>query len=106
MAAFVASVFGGQPLLIPGVTGPITVFNKTIHEIFKGREDFQLLPFMGWVYLWGAILHWVTASLNCRRGVETDSPQSSSSSSTLPASRATRSDSTSHQSTSSMVSKL
>lgn len=65
MAAFVASFFGGQPLLISGVTGPITVFNKTIFDIFKGREDFDLLHFMGWVYLWGAILHWVTAALNC-----------------------------------------
>ncbi|KAJ9128344.1 hypothetical protein QFC24_000637 [Naganishia onofrii] len=34
MAAFVASVFGMQPLLISGVTGPITVFNKTIYTIF------------------------------------------------------------------------
>lgn len=66
MAAFVASVLGGQPLLISGVTGPITVFNKTIHEIFKGRDDFNLLHFMGWVYLWGAILHWITAGMNSR----------------------------------------
>lgn len=65
MAAFVASVFGGQPLLISGVTGPITVFNKTIFEIFRGRSDgYDYLHFMGWVYLWAAILHWVTAILN------------------------------------------
>lgn len=64
MAAFVASVFGGQPLLISGVTGPITVFNKTIFQIFEGRTDFNYLHFMGWVYLWAAILHWVAAALN------------------------------------------
>lgn len=77
MAAFVASVFGGQPLLISGVTGqllgawasadgpgPITVFNKTIFDIFRGRDNFNYLHFMGWVYLWGAILHWVAAGLN------------------------------------------
>lgn len=65
MAAFVASVFGGQPLLISGVTGPITVFNKTIFDIFKGRTDgWDYLHFMGWVYLWAAILHWVAAALN------------------------------------------
>lgn len=76
MAAFVASIFGGQPLLISGVTGefetssvfnspgPITVFNKTIFDIFRSHENFNYLHFMGWVYLWGAILHWVAAPLN------------------------------------------
>ena len=68
MAAFVASVFGGQPLLISGVTGPITVFNKTIYDIFvkngSGGEGFDYHQFIGWVYLWGAILHWITAFTN------------------------------------------
>lgn len=68
MAAFVASVLGGQPLLISGVTGPITVFNKTIYDIFvkngSGGEGFDYHQFIGWVYLWGAILHWITAFTN------------------------------------------
>jgi hypothetical protein len=79
MAAFVASFLGGQPLLISGVTGkplypnsqfsltrlgPITVFNKTIYDIFEGRQDFNYLHFIGWVYLWGAIFHWVAALTN------------------------------------------
>jgi hypothetical protein len=70
MAAFVAAVFGGQPLLISGVTGPITVFNKTIFDIFRGRDDWNYLHFMGWVYLWGAILHWVAAALNTVKGLK------------------------------------
>ena len=70
MAAFVASVFGGQPLLISGVTGPITVYNKTIYDIFQGREDFDYLAFVGWAYLWAAILHWVAAALNAVRGLK------------------------------------
>ncbi|KAL7420587.1 hypothetical protein Q5752_004538 [Cryptotrichosporon argae] len=69
MAAFVAAVLGGQPLLISGVTGPITVFNKTIYDIFRGRQDFNYLHFMGWVYLWGAILHWLAAGLNAVHGL-------------------------------------
>ncbi|RXW22878.1 hypothetical protein EST38_g2990 [Candolleomyces aberdarensis] len=65
MAAFIFSVFGAQPLTIAGVTGPITVFNKTIYHILE-REDSppNYLHFIGWVYLWAAIFHWVTAILN------------------------------------------
>ncbi|KIY69845.1 hypothetical protein CYLTODRAFT_442375 [Cylindrobasidium torrendii FP15055 ss-10] len=65
MAAFIFSVFGAQPLTIAGVTGPITVFNKTIYDIIEGEEDAPVyLHFIGWVYLWAAILHWITAILN------------------------------------------
>lgn len=65
MAAFVFSVFGAQPLTIAGVTGPITVFNKTIYNILTTQSDPpNYLHFVGWVYLWAAIIHWVTAVLN------------------------------------------
>ncbi|KAI0930817.1 hypothetical protein AcV7_004899 [Taiwanofungus camphoratus] len=65
MAAFIFSVFGAQPLCIAGVTGPITVLNKTIYNIIERQPDApNYLQFVGWVYLWGAILHWITASLN------------------------------------------
>lgn len=33
------SIFGAQPLVISGVTGPITVFNRTIYFIFRGMAD-------------------------------------------------------------------
>jgi hypothetical protein len=71
------------------VTGPITVFNKTIYgtsnsleiaghqrlnsrhlqlDIFvkngSGGEGFNYLQFLGWVYMWGAILHWLAAIFN------------------------------------------
>ncbi|KAH9950623.1 anion exchanging protein [Amylocystis lapponica] len=65
MAAFVFSVFGAQPLCIAGVTGPITVLNKTIYDIIERQPNPpNYLQFIGWVYLWGAILHWITAALN------------------------------------------
>ncbi|KDR82622.1 hypothetical protein GALMADRAFT_58471, partial [Galerina marginata CBS 339.88] len=65
MAAFVFSVFGAQPLTIAGVTGPITVFNKTIFNILEKQSNPPMyLHFIGWVYLWAAILHWITAILN------------------------------------------
>ncbi|KAI0262448.1 HCO3 transporter family-domain-containing protein [Gloeopeniophorella convolvens] len=65
MAAFIFSVFGAQPLCIAGVTGPITVLNSTIFKILEGKPDSpDYLHFIGWVYLWGAIFHWITAALN------------------------------------------
>ncbi|KAF8695190.1 HCO3- transporter family, partial [Rhizoctonia solani] len=65
MAAFIFSVFSCQPLCISGVTGPITVLNKTIYEILETREDApEYLHFIGWVYLWAAIMHWFAAVLN------------------------------------------
>ena len=66
MAAFIFSVFGAQPLCVAGVTGPITVLNKTIFDIIERQSNPpNYLQFVGWVYLWGAILHWITAALNC-----------------------------------------
>ncbi|KAI1786839.1 anion exchanging protein [Ganoderma leucocontextum] len=54
MAAFFFSVFGAQPLCIAGVTGPITVLNKTIFDIIERQPDApNYLQFVGWVYLWG-----------------------------------------------------
>ncbi|KAI0682808.1 anion exchanging protein [Cytidiella melzeri] len=65
MAAFIFSVFGSQPLCIAGVTGPITVLNKTIFDIIERQPNPpDYLQFVGWVYLWAAILHWITAALN------------------------------------------
>ncbi|KAI0271795.1 HCO3 transporter family-domain-containing protein [Russula aff. rugulosa BPL654] len=65
MASFIFSVIGAQPLCIAGVTGPITILNQTIFRILEGRTDRpDYLHFMGWVYLWGAIIHWITAVLN------------------------------------------
>lgn len=84
VAAFIFSVFGAQPLCIAGVTGafggwivnqsntlhvfilgPITVFNKTIFTIITGHPDSpDYLHFVGWVYLWSAILHIGLAIMN------------------------------------------
>ncbi|KAF9485882.1 hypothetical protein BDN70DRAFT_870804 [Pholiota conissans] len=65
MAAFIFSTLGAQPLTIAGVTGPITVFNKTIFDIITKQDNPpNYLHFIGWVYLWGAIFHWITAVFN------------------------------------------
>ncbi|KAH9986891.1 HCO3 transporter family-domain-containing protein [Russula compacta] len=65
MSSFIFSLIGAQPLCITGVTGPITILNQTIFRILEGRTDPpDYLHFIGWVYLWGAIFHWITAALN------------------------------------------
>ncbi|EIN11935.1 hypothetical protein PUNSTDRAFT_83796 [Punctularia strigosozonata HHB-11173 SS5] len=67
MAAFIFSVFGAQPLCIAGVTGPITVLNKTIFDLTQRGDPAtrpNYLHLVGWVYLWAAIFHWITAILN------------------------------------------
>ncbi|GJJ15581.1 hypothetical protein Clacol_009859 [Clathrus columnatus] len=52
MAAAVFSLFGAQPLCIAGVTGPITVLNKTIFDVVANRAGGpDYLQFVGWVYL-------------------------------------------------------
>lgn len=46
------------------------MLNKTIYEILRETPDApDYLQFMGWVYLWGAIFHWVSAVLNCERKI-------------------------------------
>lgn len=47
--------------------GPITVLNKTIFDVVANHPGGpNYLQFIGWVYLWGAIFHWITAALNCK----------------------------------------
>jgi hypothetical protein len=46
-----SSLITAQPLLVSGVTGPITIFNKTIYDTFvqngSGGEGFDYLQFIG-----------------------------------------------------------
>lgn len=49
--------------------GPITVFSKTIYGVIEKQPNPpNYLWFVGWVYLWAAIFHWITAVLNCECG--------------------------------------
>ena len=55
------SVFGGQPLCIVGVTGPVTIF--TISCFTVAREfGLPFLPFYCWVQLWSGVMHMVLAA--------------------------------------------
>ncbi|CRK44878.1 hypothetical protein BN1723_006334, partial [Verticillium longisporum] len=51
------SLFACQPLVIVGVTGPITVFNYTVYDIME-PTGVNYLAFMCWIGIWSLILHW------------------------------------------------
>ncbi|KAF2744484.1 hypothetical protein M011DRAFT_520950 [Sporormia fimetaria CBS 119925] len=62
-AAVVFSLFAAQPLVIVGVTGPITVFNYTVYDMMKSRGT-NYFAFMAWIGIWSLILHWILAITN------------------------------------------
>ncbi|KAK5627158.1 hypothetical protein RRF57_002874 [Xylaria bambusicola] len=63
LGAVVFSIIACQPLVIVGVTGPITVFNYTVYDIVTPLGT-NYLAFMCWIGLWAVLLHWVLAVTN------------------------------------------
>ncbi|OJJ39223.1 hypothetical protein ASPWEDRAFT_49262 [Aspergillus wentii DTO 134E9] len=68
LGAVVFSLFSAQPLVIVGVTGPITVFNYTVYDIMTPRGT-NYLAFMGWIGIWSLIMHWLLAITNACNGL-------------------------------------
>ncbi|KAL9606752.1 MAG: hypothetical protein Q9179_000108 [Wetmoreana sp. 5 TL-2023] len=63
LGSVVFAILACQPLVIVGVTGPITVFNYTVYDIITPRGT-SYLAFMCWIGLWSMIMHWVLAITN------------------------------------------
>ncbi|KAH7047370.1 anion exchange family protein [Macrophomina phaseolina] len=63
LAAVVFSLFAAQPLVIVGVTGPITVFNYTVYDIVA-PHGINYFSFMCWIGLWSLVMHWFLAISN------------------------------------------
>ncbi|PKS10716.1 hypothetical protein jhhlp_002473 [Lomentospora prolificans] len=63
LGAVVFSLFAAQPLVIVGVTGPITVFNYTVYDIMK-PTGVNYMAFMCWIGIWSLIFHWLLAVTN------------------------------------------
>jgi len=57
------ALFGGQPLCIVGVTGPVTIFTLAVFNIADAL-DVPFLPFYCWIQIWAAIMHMVLAVVN------------------------------------------
>lgn len=62
LGCVVFSILAAQPLVIVGVTGPITVFSYTVFDIIHNQYNF--FSFMAWVGIWSAIMHWILAITN------------------------------------------
>lgn len=63
LGSFVFSLIACQPLVIVGVTGPITVFNYTVFDIITPTGT-NYLAFMTWIGLWSLVMHWILAITN------------------------------------------
>uniref|UniRef100_A0A7S0MVQ0 Bicarbonate transporter-like transmembrane domain-containing protein n=2 Tax=Pyramimonas obovata TaxID=1411642 RepID=A0A7S0MVQ0_9CHLO len=57
------ALFGGQPLIIVGVTGPVSIFSITVYEISKSL-DLKFLPWMAWISFWAMLMHIALAATN------------------------------------------
>ncbi|KAL8717951.1 MAG: hypothetical protein Q9225_004858 [Loekoesia sp. 1 TL-2023] len=68
LGSVVFSVFACQPLVIVGVTGPITVFNYTVYDIITPRGT-NYFAFMCWIGLWSLVMHWLLAITNACNGL-------------------------------------
>ncbi|CAK7274203.1 hypothetical protein SEPCBS119000_006052 [Sporothrix epigloea] len=68
LGAVVFSLLACQPLVIVGVTGPITVFNYTVYDIISPRGT-NYLAFMCWISLWSLVFHWLLAVTNACNGL-------------------------------------
>ncbi|KAL8383103.1 hypothetical protein RB595_006726 [Gaeumannomyces hyphopodioides] len=63
LGAVAFALLSCQPLVIVGVTGPITVFNYTVYDIMSPTGT-NYLAFMCWIGIWSLVLHWILAVSN------------------------------------------
>lgn len=63
MACVIFSLFAAQPLVIVGVTGPITVFSYTVYDIVVPNGT-NYFAFMAWIGIWSLLMHWLLAITN------------------------------------------
>ncbi|KAJ6011324.1 hypothetical protein N7451_002736 [Penicillium sp. IBT 35674x] len=68
LGAVVFALMAAQPLVIVGVTGPITVFNYTVYDIISPRGT-PYLAFMCWIGIWSLVMHWLLAITNACNGL-------------------------------------
>lgn len=55
--------FSGQPIVIVGVTGPVSIFSLTIYSISQSFE-INFLQWMFWISVWASFMHILLAILN------------------------------------------
>jgi len=68
LGSIVFAILAAQPLVIVGVTGPITVFNYTVYDIMLPTGT-NFFAFMCWIGLWSMVMHWILAITNACNGL-------------------------------------
>jgi len=68
LGSVVFALAAAQPLVIVGVTGPITVFNYTVYDILSPRGT-NYFAFMAWSGIWSLLFHWILAIANSCNGL-------------------------------------
>ena len=63
LSGIIFSIFAGQPLVIVGVTGPVSILTIAVYTL-TNANDIPFIPFYAWSQLWAALLHWIIAALN------------------------------------------
>ena len=63
LSASIFSIFAGQPLVIVGVTGPVSMLTISIYNMAKSL-DVNFLPFYAWAQIWAALMHMFLAAAN------------------------------------------
>lgn len=58
------SIFAGQPLVIVGVTGPVSILTIAIYGMTE-TIGIKFLPFYAWSQIWAALMHMALAAFNC-----------------------------------------
>ncbi|KAH8050901.1 inorganic anion exchanger [Aureococcus anophagefferens] len=61
LSGMVFSVFAGQPLVIVGVTGPVTILTISIYGMAKAL-DISFLHFYAWAQIWAGLMHMAAAA--------------------------------------------
>ncbi|KAK9767177.1 hypothetical protein K7432_003207 [Basidiobolus ranarum] len=63
LGGVIFAIFSGQPLVIMGVTGPVSIFSATVFDICQ-KLDVDFLPFMAWASIWATLFHIILAICN------------------------------------------
>jgi hypothetical protein len=63
------SVFAGQPLVIVGVTGPVSILTVAIYSLSQDW-GIKFLPFYAWAQIWGALMLVLLAGFNACDGLK------------------------------------
>jgi hypothetical protein len=57
------SIIAGQPLVIVGVTGPVTILTISIYTMAK-NWDINFISFYAWAQMWASLMHITLACVN------------------------------------------